>query len=66
MSGKITGFQLRIELKDLGWSQRVLSEKLGVGQDTVSRWVTGKVDVPTYATEYLRLVKLIKSLSDEV
>lgn len=43
-----------------------MAEKLGVGQDTVSRWITGKVDVPTYATEYLRLVKLIKSLSDEV
>lgn len=62
----MTGLQLRSELKDLGWSQRVLSEKLGVGQDTVSRWITGKVDVPAYATEYLRLVKLIKSLSDEV
>ncbi len=66
MRSEMTGSELRSTLKSIGWNQRLLSEKLGVGQDTVSKWVTGKCDVPIYASEYMRLVMIIKTAADEV
>lgn len=60
------GKALRSDLKSIGWSQGELSRKLGVGQDTVSRWVTGKCEVPGYAIEYMRVVKILKNAAAEV
>lgn len=66
MSRNITGNQLRTELKSIGWSQKVLSERLDVGQDTVSHWITGKSPVPVYASEYLRVVQVIRSAARDI
>lgn len=47
-------------LRDLDWSQADLSRKLGVHQNTVSAWATGRDPVPGYAAEYLRVARLAK------
>ena len=49
-------------LEDLGWSQAKLARKLQLDPNTVSRWVTGRTPVPTWALEYLTALKAIKDL----
>jgi transcriptional regulator with XRE-family HTH domain len=34
--------KLRNRLKEMGWPQRVLAEKVGVSQGTISNWLRGK------------------------
>ncbi len=56
MSGEELGFVL----KDLGWQQKELADRLGVTPDTVSSWRRGRTRVPQYVVEYLRVMRLIK------
>lgn len=58
--------QLIADLDILGWSQAHLAEELGVHRNTVSRWITGKGEVPRYAFRFVRLSVLIKELAKEV
>lgn len=48
---------LKQTLSDLKWSQRKFAQKLGVDEDTVSRWCTDKVDIPGYVDAYIRLAQ---------
>ncbi len=66
MRRTISNEDLRLLLKGIGWSQRKFSGAIGVGTDTVNKWATGKLPVPLYASEYLRLVKIIKNAAAEV
>lgn len=50
-------------LEQIGWSQAKLARKLQLDPNTVSRWVTGRTPVPTWALEYLAALKAIKDLS---
>lgn len=54
--------QLLQTLEDIGWSQAKLARKLQIDPNTVSRWVTGRTPVPTWALEYLSALKAIKDL----
>lgn len=49
-------------LKRLDWSQADLSRRLGVHVNTVSGWATGKLAVPDYVEEYLRVCVLAKEV----
>ncbi len=60
----MTGEELRDALKSVGWTQTMLAVKLGVGRDTVNTWATGKIKVPTYAIEYMRMVRLVMTIND--
>ena len=51
---------LEMSLVTLGWRGSDLARRLGVDGETVSRWKRGKVPVPGYAKEYLRVVLLAK------
>ena len=60
---------LKLALADLdylGWSQAHLAEELGVHRNTVSRWLTGKTELPRYAFRFIRLAVLIKELAKEI
>jgi DNA-binding transcriptional regulator YiaG len=50
--------ELATALDALGWPGAELARRLGVHVNTVSAWVTGRVRVPAYTTEYLRVVML--------
>ena len=55
---------VREALVRLEWSQKTLAERLGVDPDTVSRWCLGRVPVPGYAAEYLRVILLAKGMTE--
>lgn len=46
----------------MDWSQAELGRRLGVHVNTVSAWATGKVAVPAYVVEYLRVMLLAKEM----
>jgi transcriptional regulator with XRE-family HTH domain len=50
------------QLKFLGWSQQTFADRLGVTDETVSRWMTGRQLWPRYAVEYLRICVLAKKI----
>lgn len=50
----MTGTELKNNLIELSWSQSELARRLGVSNNTVSRWVGGVV--PQYAAKYVGLV----------
>lgn len=55
----------RDDLRDLGWSQAELAERLGVHGNTVSNWVkTG--DAPRYAEAYLGMGVRLRRIGAEV
>lgn len=54
---------VRAQLGELGWSQAKLATKLGVTPNTVSRWLTGGLPVPTWLGEYLGALLLVKRLA---
>ena len=56
----MTEKQLTDALHRLRWSQSDLARRLGVHVNTASAWATGKVEVPGYVVEYLRVVGLAK------
>lgn len=66
MAEKITGEELRYQLQSLGWSQSDLAGRLDVGRDTVCRWVNGKNPIPVYASEYIRLVLIIRNAARDI
>lgn len=49
-------------LHELGWSQVELARRTELDPNTVSRWLTGKVPVPAWSLEYLRVLVAIKRL----
>lgn len=53
-------------LKELGWTQGALAARLGVHRNTVGDWVRGHTEVPGYAVEYLRVVRLARRILDQV
>ena len=57
-----TAQALKEALASLGWSQATLARRLGKGQDAVSAWATGKVAVPAYTQEYLRVCLLAQNI----
>ncbi len=58
--------RLTDDLAFLGWTQAHFAEELGVHRNTVSRWITGAVELPRYAFRFVRLAVLIKELAKEV
>ncbi len=52
--------ELREALFGLGWSQVDLARRLGVHQNAVYLWASGKVEVPGYVEEYLRMARGVK------
>lgn len=55
---------LKAALAAMNWSQRELARRLDLDPDTVNRWATGRVPVPGYAVEYLRVMRLAKEITD--
>lgn len=49
-------------LQELGWSQVELARRTELDPNTVSRWLTGRVAVPAWSLEYLRVLVAIKRL----
>jgi transcriptional regulator with XRE-family HTH domain len=56
----MTAAALTAALQILGWSGNELGRRLGVHRNTVSAWATGRVAVPGYVAEYLRVMLLAK------
>lgn len=54
--------EFRNQLKLLGWSQATLAGRLACDADTVSRWATGRTDVPGHVVEYLRVMALAREM----
>jgi transcriptional regulator with XRE-family HTH domain len=52
----MTPAEFRLTLKDLGISQRDLTERLGLAASTVNRWAMGQASVPQYAAAYLSAI----------
>jgi len=59
----MTATDLKRTLKDLGWTQAQLAERLGVDLATVSRWANGHLPVPQYAVAFLDLAMRVKDFS---
>ena len=60
----MTGDELKRTLKDLGISQRKFAAEIDVREETVSRWMKGKIPVPQVVSKYVGLrlsVHLIQS-----
>jgi putative zinc finger/helix-turn-helix YgiT family protein len=53
--GLLSGDQIRKNREDLGFSQRVLAEQLGVAVETISRWETGALTQTRAMDRYLRV-----------
>jgi DNA-binding XRE family transcriptional regulator len=49
--------------KELGITQKELAELIGVSEDTVSLWSTGKVQMPNIAIKCLELLKVEKKFN---
>lgn len=49
--------------KELGITQKELAEILGVSQNTVTSWVTGKFEIPTMALKCFELMKIEKKFN---
>jgi DNA-binding XRE family transcriptional regulator len=49
--------------KELGITQKELAEILGVAEDTVSLWSTGKVQTPNIALKCFELLKIEKKFN---
>ncbi len=58
----MNSIDLKAALSNLGWSQKNFASRLGCDEDTVSRWSTGKTDVPAHVAEYIRVVLLAKEM----
>ena len=56
------GNELGARLDHLGWSQAELGRRLDRTPKAVSDWVTGKVPVPKYVSEYLWIALDLSSL----
>lgn len=54
--------ELKIALRELGWSQADLARRVDCEQATVSRWATGRQPVPAYVAEILRVMLLAKQI----
>lgn len=54
---------IRAELEALGWSQTQFADRIGVHQNTVSKWMTGKAEMPGPAVAYLALAATITRLA---
>ena len=53
--GLLSGDQIRKSREDLGLSQRVLAEHLGVAAETISRWENGALTQTRAMDRYLRV-----------
>lgn len=54
----------RTHLTFLGWKQKDFAKKLGVTQESVSRWANDKAPIPEYVVAYLDAVCSIKRIRD--
>lgn len=46
----------------LGWSQAEFADRIGVHPNTVSKWMTGKTEVPGPVVAYVVLAAKVKGL----
>jgi putative zinc finger/helix-turn-helix YgiT family protein len=53
--GLLSGDQIRKNREDLGLSQRILAEHLGVAMETISRWENGALTQTRAMDRYLRV-----------
>ena len=51
----VTGSELKDTLKRLGISQSKFAKEIDVREETVSRWVKGKIPVPQVVSKYVGL-----------
>ena len=54
---------IKAELAALGWSQASFADRIGVHQNTVSKWLTGKAQMPGPAIAYLILAAKVTGLA---
>lgn len=40
------GTQIRVELAERGWTQKVLAEKIGITRETLGKYMKGQRDMP--------------------
>lgn len=52
----------RAELDALGWSQAAFAERIGVHPNSVSKWATGKADIPGPVIAYIVLATHVREL----
>ena len=55
---------LKNALWALGWSQAEFAERIGVHENTVSKWMVGKTRIPTPVDAYINLVLGLKIQTD--
>lgn len=53
-------------LETLGWRQYEFARRLGVTDETVSRWMNGRLSIPRYVAAYLEAMLIIKRMRDEM
>jgi len=63
---RITAAELRVWLDWLGLTQPAAAEVLGVRQDTVRRWVTGREPIPIRVGDELEQVEQVTAAAVEV
>ena len=56
----MTGNELKNSLKALGVSQRKFAAEADVCEETVSRWIAGKIKVPMLVDKYIKLRLLVR------
>jgi transcriptional regulator with XRE-family HTH domain len=55
-------YNLQQKIDDLGWRQSDLAEKVGITKATISRWCTGKNEIPKILEAYIEQSLLIKQI----
>jgi len=56
----MTGDELKSFLKELGWRGSELARRVSASRNTVSRWVTGKTDIPGTVVAYVGIMLTLK------
>ena len=59
----MTPKEFKSRLTILGWKQREFAKKLGVTEESVSRWANGKQPIPEYVVAYVEAVCSIKRIA---
>jgi len=54
--------QFKDALRLVGWTQRQFAGRMGVDEATVSRWASGRLPVPQYVAEYMRVVVAVSEV----
>ena len=53
---------LSADIELMGWSQAQFADKIGVHPNTVSKWTTGKTEIPGPVSAFMTLATTLKRM----